>query len=124
MLRRLNLSWQERGVRRCEVNNLKVMIPDLDPEPSSLPRGSLALGDDFALLTATDSVSRTVTVAEGHAIRRFILDNGGYTDCDELVHVVRWARLRLPNGQICCSRWKEDGMQTENIRMSRNVKVL
>jgi hypothetical protein len=35
--------------------------------------------------------------------------------------VARWARLRLPTGQIVRSVWKES--KTDDIRMARNVKV-
>ncbi|KAJ3924185.1 MAG: hypothetical protein NXY57DRAFT_878269, partial [Lentinula lateritia] len=38
--------------------------------------------------------------------------------------VVRWARVKLPNGQIARSRWKEDVMALNSIRISRNVKIL
>ncbi|KAG2146318.1 hypothetical protein DEU56DRAFT_731694, partial [Suillus clintonianus] len=34
----------------------------------------------------------------------------------------RWARLRLPNGQIARCAWKEKLKRAENVRMSRNVK--
>ncbi|KAG1823285.1 hypothetical protein EV424DRAFT_1321265 [Suillus variegatus] len=36
--------------------------------------------------------------------------------------VTRWARLRLPNGQIARSSWKENNM-TRMPRMARNVKL-
>ncbi|KAJ7460429.1 hypothetical protein B0H11DRAFT_1651643, partial [Mycena galericulata] len=35
----------------------------------------------------------------------------------------RWACLRLPNGQIGRSHWKEGLKALENLRTSRNVKL-
>ena len=35
--------------------------------------------------------------------------------------VTRWARLRLPNGQIARSAWKEK--EKAKVRITRNVKV-
>ena len=37
--------------------------------------------------------------------------------------VVRWAQLRLPNGQVARSAWKEKLKPLEKVRMARNVKV-
>ncbi|KAJ6493798.1 hypothetical protein DFH09DRAFT_826544, partial [Mycena vulgaris] len=36
----------------------------------------------------------------------------------------RWARLRLPNGQIARSAWKEHRRPLHKVRMARNVKIL
>jgi hypothetical protein len=38
------------GVRRCRVNSLLSMIPELDEPPKGLPEGAVDLGDGFALL--------------------------------------------------------------------------
>jgi hypothetical protein len=38
--------------------------------------------------------------------------------------IIRWARLRLPNGQIARSAWKEKMKPLEAVRMARNVKVI
>ena len=35
--------------------------------------------------------------------------------------VTKWARLRLPNGQIARSAWKEK--EKAKVRIARNVKV-
>ena len=37
--------------------------------------------------------------------------------------VTRWARLRLPNGQVARSRWKESLKPLQKLRTARNVKV-
>ncbi|KAG1758651.1 hypothetical protein EDD22DRAFT_763683, partial [Suillus occidentalis] len=36
--------------------------------------------------------------------------------------IIRWARLRIPNGQVARSSWKENTM-TRMPRMARNVKL-
>ncbi|KIJ44524.1 hypothetical protein M422DRAFT_104374, partial [Sphaerobolus stellatus SS14] len=36
---------------------------------------------------------------------------------------LRWARLKLPNGQIARSLWKETSISLKNIRQARCVKV-
>jgi len=37
--------------------------------------------------------------------------------------VVRWARIRLPNGQIARTAWKEKLKRLGRVRMARMVKV-
>lgn len=53
-----NLS--QRGLRRCQVNALKAMIPDLVPVENPLPHGALDLGDKYSLLRAMDTASNVV----------------------------------------------------------------
>ena len=43
-----------RGVRCCQVNALKAIIPDLEPPDDLLPRGSEDLGNGYVLLRARD----------------------------------------------------------------------
>ncbi|KAJ6540106.1 hypothetical protein B0H10DRAFT_2138558, partial [Mycena sp. CBHHK59/15] len=38
-------------------------------------------------------------------------------------YVTRRSRVRLPNGQVARSRWKETKKPLEKLRSSRNVKV-
>ena len=38
--------------------------------------------------------------------------------------VTRWARLRLPNGQVARSHWKECLKPLGKVRTARNVKVI
>jgi hypothetical protein len=58
-----NLS--QRGLQRCQINALKVMIPDLDPSPPDIPRGAKDLGDGFILLHAKEKVSQTAWTVRG-----------------------------------------------------------
>ncbi|KAK1216301.1 hypothetical protein PQX77_021077 [Marasmius sp. AFHP31] len=116
---------QQRGVRRCQVNALKALVPDLEPSEASLPRGALDIGDDFMFLRARDRTARAFTEREYDAWKAYWTSNLGGEDTDLLVSspkVYRWAKLRLPNGQTARCRWKEEPKQLLHIRMSRHVK--
>ena len=119
----MNLS--EQALRRAQVNSLKAMEPELDTDSKKiLPRNSIDLGDGFILLGAIDTCARSVRHVESEAVQRFLeaeghRDGNGEWICPDLV---RWAMVRLPNGQIARSYWKEQH-RMENLRMSRNVKV-
>jgi hypothetical protein len=95
------------------------MVPDLYPPEDAMPRGSLDLGDGYALLRAREGTARIVDGVPGATIQAYFASKG---EDLEIVSVQRWARLALPSGQIARSAWKEETM--ERLRMSRNVKVL
>ncbi|KAH9847331.1 hypothetical protein C2E23DRAFT_787519 [Lenzites betulinus] len=122
-----NLS--QRALRRARVNALTTMLPDLDnatmPTSSKVPL--VDMGDNYTLLHPREPRSHPVGDDEDIVILRYI------EDCVGPVHacacwvdnmrscVQRWARCRLPNGQICRSAWKEvaNGM----TQTARNVRV-
>ncbi|KAF9066907.1 hypothetical protein BDP27DRAFT_1384101 [Rhodocollybia butyracea] len=110
------------GVRRCQINALKAMIPDIDP-PAKQPHGALDIGDGFVFLRAKDRTARAVTEAEAEAFQEYLEDQG--VEVEESFHpqVTRWARLRLPNGQIARSCWKEELKELNHLQMTRNVKL-
>ncbi|KAJ8579693.1 hypothetical protein M405DRAFT_712474, partial [Rhizopogon salebrosus TDB-379] len=109
-----NLSRE--GVRRCKVNTLLSVIPELDEPPKGLPEGAVDLGDGFALLRKRDKTSKNAVGVYAHAITTFLGDR-------PLPRIKRWARLRLPNGQIARSAWRETLKPIGQTRMSRNVKL-
>ncbi|KAJ6490663.1 hypothetical protein C8R47DRAFT_1071048 [Mycena vitilis] len=115
-----NLS--ERGLRRSQVNALKALIPDLEPEEKKLPHGSIDLDDGYVLLRAKDECRHRLDGEAGRIVKTFIEDKNGPTPGS--LAVVRWARLRLPNGQIARSAWKERRKPLNKVRMARNVKLL
>lgn len=124
-----NLS--QRALRRCETNALKHMIPDLQPGGDNyhLPRGCYDFGGGYVLLRAAEQKATSVSQAEADAIRVFFAHSSlsKYpnidTDWFESPRIARWARLRLPNGQIARSLWKEGAKSLAQVRKSRNVKV-
>ncbi|KAJ7626655.1 hypothetical protein DFH06DRAFT_1443729, partial [Mycena polygramma] len=115
-----NLS--ERGKRRCRANALIAMIPALAPE-KGLPHGAQDLGNGFVLLRARDEYSQVIEGNYGGAILAYLEEQEG-KEAEEgwTPRVARWARMRLPNGQIIRSVWKESKMAT--VRIARNVKYV
>ncbi|KAJ6498405.1 hypothetical protein C8R47DRAFT_971893 [Mycena vitilis] len=114
-----NLSM--RGRRRAQVNALKSLIPDLEPEPG-LPRGADDLGGGYVLLTAKDEYNQVIRGAQGEALREYLEDLREESFPDNFYpSLQRWARLRLPNGQIARSAWKEKQKALEKVRMARNI---
>jgi hypothetical protein len=65
-----NLS--EHGLHRLQVNALKAMIPDLEPEKGP-PHGSKDLGNGYHLLHAKDSVARWPPLSDQDAIQTFLV---------------------------------------------------
>ena len=113
-----NLS--QRGLRWSQINALKAMVPDLEPPENHVPRGSLDLGHGYVLLRAQDRTPQVLSHVEAMALEAHLLEAGSTQSYST---VVRWARLRLPNGQIARSMWKEGMKELHQIRISRNVKV-
>ncbi|KIK17012.1 hypothetical protein PISMIDRAFT_112278, partial [Pisolithus microcarpus 441] len=107
----------EEGVRRSRVNALLAVMPELDDETKGHPMGSVDLGGGYVLLRKRDKRPWLPTGKEARAISDF-------TGWDQSLHrFKRWARLRLPNGQIMRSLWREQFKSSTQIRISRNVKV-
>ncbi|KDQ57311.1 hypothetical protein JAAARDRAFT_178964 [Jaapia argillacea MUCL 33604] len=116
-----NLS--QRGLRRSQVNALKALVPELDPDTVPPIRGSLDLGGGYILLRAMDTCARQTSISEAAAILMYMGSCGEDLTQWQAPRVTRWARLRLPNGQISRSLWKEQLKTLDKIRISRNVKI-
>ncbi|KAI9057969.1 hypothetical protein FKP32DRAFT_1660001 [Trametes sanguinea] len=115
----------ERALRRCQCNALRALYPTFSNE-DGLPRGSIELGDGYALLRAREKRANTVrNQAEAASIIAY-LRNLRHPAADGWVPIVqRWARLLLPNGQIARSAWKECEREAhgKQPRCSRMVKL-
>jgi hypothetical protein len=112
-----NLS--ERGLLQAQINVFKVIYPQFD-HTASLPRGAQEIGRGYVLLCARDrNIIEISDEQEKNIFMSFLLASG---IPQPKLSIIRWARLRLPNGQIARSAWKE--LQNKNTRNSRNVKVL
>jgi len=98
-----NLS--QRGIRHARVNTLVAIIPDLEGNQNSggdLPCGSKDIEDGFVLLHTRDKHPECLRECKVDALNKFLsMSNTGR------VAVHRWARLRIPTGQVCYSAWKE-----------------
>ena len=119
-----NLS--QRGLLRSQINALKAMVPDLDPSESqsTIPQGGKDCSNGYVLLRAKDKVLRAMRPCEKHAFAAYLTNIHALQIAEDWCpEVVRWARLRLPNGQIARSFWKEQLKPLQKVRMARNVKV-
>ncbi|KAI9056600.1 hypothetical protein FKP32DRAFT_1585561 [Trametes sanguinea] len=114
----------ERALRRCQVNALKALIPSLSPDPP-LPRGAHVLDAGYVLLRALDSRQREVSVPEAAALHHYLRKVGQVVAPSWNPAVRRWARLRLPNGQIARTAWKECVLESRGraVRRARMIKV-
>jgi len=113
-----NLS--QRAARRCQVNAIKAIIPSIEPSNNTSPKGSLDIGRGYLLLRRRERTAHAVRPCEAQVILRYLADNDIHVT--SAPPVTRWARLRLPNGQVARSAWKENSM-SKQPRMARNVKV-
>jgi hypothetical protein len=117
-----NLS--QRGIRRAQVNALKAMIPSLEPPTNSLPSGAVDIGDGYVLLRAMEKWPSLVRECEAVVFRTYLRETEGTTMSDEWhPSISRWARVRLPNGQVARSAWKERLKPLNKLRKARIVKV-
>jgi hypothetical protein len=108
----------QEGVRRCRVNSLLAAMPELAPPPKNLPSTAEDLGNGYVFLHKRDHYHYTPqSTAEICALQTFL----GPVHPIPLIR--RWARLKLPNGQIAHSVWKEGSMDTNKTRVSRNIGI-
>ena len=115
-----------RALRRCQVNALKAMYPAFADETAPPPTNSLDAGEGYLLLRARDSTEHYVTPCEGQALHNFLREQHtlpANPHWDPFVR--RWARLRLPNGQIARCAWKESALEARGRkpRRAHMVKV-
>ena len=116
-----NLS--QRGLQWCQINALKVMIPDLNPSPPDIPCGTKDLGDRFILLHAKDKVSQTAQTCEREALLSHLKEAHATVDENWIPMICLWARLHFPNGQVTRLAWKEKIKPLNKVWMAQNIKV-
>ena len=92
-------------------------MPELDDGIRGNPVGSVDLGKGYVLLRKRDKRPWLPTGEEARVISEFMGQG------QPLERFKRWAQLRLPNGQIAWSLWREGLKATTQIRVSRNVKA-
>lgn len=99
------------------------MMPELSlKDENRLPAYSMDLGDGYVLLTARDNVKRKVSDKEANAILGLWESNGWPNLHGWTKEVKRWARLRIPNGQVARSVWGESRSR-KKLRRTTIVKV-
>ncbi|KZT33841.1 hypothetical protein SISSUDRAFT_1087959 [Sistotremastrum suecicum HHB10207 ss-3] len=114
----------QRALYRCQVNTLFALLPDFAPPPPKIPRGAKDLGGGYVLLCAHDLTKRVPEVPECEAIKSWYRNKGATWRDDLWIKVSKWARLRLPIGQVARCSWKENKKRPDQVRAARNVKVL
>ena len=115
----------QRGILRAQLNSILAMFPHLklhkDPN-DSFPQGAKDLGQGYVLLRACQKTAKPVKEPEANAITRYWEENGWPNLDDWPQDIKRWARLRLPNGQIVRSRWYEC-QSSRGLRKTTCIKV-
>jgi hypothetical protein len=100
-------------------NALFAMWPELEVRKEN-PRGSMDLGDGYLLLGPKDITSPyLLSPPEQAALDAFFCN---FPDVDKR-SAYRWGRLKIPDGQIARSRWKETECCSDMARTDRNIKV-
>ena len=117
----------ERAVLRAQTNSLRAQYPGVkidvrEKDPNALPPGARDLGGRYALLPRCDSAARPLSVGEYQALMKYWEDMDWPNKNNWPNGVVRWARLRLPNGQRARSTWFESTSQTP-LRQTSCVEV-
>jgi hypothetical protein len=121
-------NFAERGLQQCRENALYNLYPDLAPDDplKKIPRGAVDLGEGYVLLRAREGDFTSPTAVEAQAIWSYVQQLPTLRDrfqSPESILIRRWARIRLPNGQVARSLWKEHKLLKHKYRMSRQVKV-
>jgi len=118
-----------RAVRRAHVNALQCLIPALNvgspKEHNALPSGARDMGHGYYLLPAKDR--NPVKLPENECIALYLYLQSIGAQVPQLedfhgIHIVRWARVRLPNGQQVRSKWREEA-KLGPVRRARNASV-
>ena len=102
-------NFANRGVLRVQMNCLTAMYPHipLDADTNPYPRGAADLGDGYALLRIRDdTASYPMPDADIVALQTF-WNEQGWPQTNFHNHILRWGRLRLPNGQTVRSSFSE-----------------
>lgn len=97
---------------------------NVDADSYWLPHGSFDIGNGYTLLCAKDETPRQISEAEAVAFCHYLVMQDGLIDMNHTsMKLTRWARLRLPNGQIAHSAWKENMKPLDRVHISCNVKM-
>ncbi|VDC06753.1 unnamed protein product [Peniophora sp. CBMAI 1063] len=119
-----NLS--NEAVLLAQLHALYARAPELDPhrDNGKLPHTAIKLDGDYALLHATERTPHEVKPEERAAIVRYMASFGVAVHNEWDGAITRWARLRLPNGQVARCAWRETLKELHKLRISRNIKII
>ncbi len=119
------------AARRFKANIIKTLLPSLDRaqrRAMGLPRGAEPVGDGYIFLRALEPCRSKATPAEARAFYNYFARMHpaaveGHSLFSYTFSLRRWARVRLPNGHVVRSAWKEHSKALHCLRMARCVKV-
>ena len=114
-----NLAAQTKHV--AIINALTSVWPELK-KPNNNPQGLKDLGEDYLLLGPKDMCLYHLSQGEQRALDTFFSGYPGAKDINQCT-VHRWGHLKLPNGQVTRSQWKEAECCSDMLQMDCNVKV-
>jgi hypothetical protein len=106
------INFMKEGVRCARVN------PELIDSPPELLKHSLDLGNGYIFLRKCDRMPVQPSHGTAHAIITYIDQL-----FDPIPRIKRWGRLRLLNGQVVRSAWRECLLPSTRLRITRMVKV-
>ncbi|TBU25335.1 hypothetical protein BD311DRAFT_669840 [Dichomitus squalens] len=114
-----------RGLRRAQISALVAMFPEALEKPTHLPRGSVVLGDEYILMHPTARSPTLVPNGDARALCAFLTSHTVRVPAGWRPRVTKWGRLRLPNGQIARTAWKECQGERRGrpVHRARMVKV-
>ncbi|THU75988.1 hypothetical protein K435DRAFT_904777 [Dendrothele bispora CBS 962.96] len=115
----------QRYILRATTNALNVMYPQIKLTTPEATRttNSFDLGDGFSFIPRHELTSTPVSDLEAQAILSYLHENveGNHDRWSRTV--TRWAKLRLPNGQMARSTWHEE-RSNQKVRIARMVKII
>ncbi|TBU59038.1 hypothetical protein BD310DRAFT_818176 [Dichomitus squalens] len=114
-----------RGLRRAQVSALIAMFPEALEVPKQLPSGAVELGDQYVLLHPTMRNAQVVPPKDSAAICAYLTSEGIAVPQNWTPRIIKWGRLRLPNGEVARTAWKECAGEKRGrpVHRARMVKV-
>ncbi len=127
--RDLYANLTQRAILRAQVNSLQARFPRIRLEirgrhGMSLPRGACEFEGckGYTLLPRCEEYPTPLSEDELVALMSYWNRQGWPNQDSWSKTICRWAKLRLPNGQMACSVWKES-RTLSNVRRASCVEV-
>ena len=109
----------QEGVCWCHVNSFLAAIPKLVPSQNEIPNGAEDLGNGFVLLWKHDCHPYTPqSPSKVNATWGFLVPG------NPILLIQHWAWLKLPNGQIACSLWREAIKGTDKLCFLKHIHMI
>ncbi|TBU22478.1 hypothetical protein BD311DRAFT_742970 [Dichomitus squalens] len=96
-----------RGLRRVQISALVMMFPETLEDPEVLPRRAVDLGDRWVLMHPTARTAKLVPDINAIALHAYLTKKAVRVPEAWRPRLTKWGQLRLPNGQVARTAWKE-----------------